>query len=60
MIMNVGCVPVDKSIIQLEFQHEVAQSALDSRAGFLSTIGTGRKNAQSIRSTAIHDGLEGE
>lgn len=52
--MQVGCAPVDKSIVQLEFENEVPQSVLNCRARFISTIGAGRENAQGIGSASIH------
>lgn len=43
--MNVGCVPVDERVIQLKFEHEVAQAILNGGARFISTVSAGRENA---------------
>lgn len=57
--MNVGCVPVDECVIQLEFKHKVAQAILDGGAGFISTIGARCQNAQGIGSASIHGVADG-
>lgn len=55
--MNAGRVPVDECIIQLEFEHKVTQAILNSCARLISTIGTGRQNAQGIGGASIHSAL---
>lgn len=52
--MNVGCVPVNECVVQLEFEHKIAQSILCSGARLISTIGARRQNAQSIGSASVH------
>lgn len=56
--MNVGCVPVDECIIQLEFEHKIPQMILDSCARLISTIGAGRQDAQGIGSTSVHGAVQ--
>jgi len=57
--MQVGCVPVDKSIIQLEFENKIPQFILDLTARLISTIGARSENAQSIGSASVHGVVEG-
>lgn len=57
-MMNVGCVPIDECIIQLELQDEIAQTGLSEGARILSTIGARLENAQGVGGASIHGACE--
>lgn len=46
--------PVNECVVQLEFEHKVAQAILNGSARLISTIGARRQNAQGIGSAPVH------
>lgn len=52
--MNVGCVPVNECVVQLELQDKIAQTSLSEGARVLGTIGAGFENAQGVGGASIH------
>lgn len=56
--MNVGCVPIDECVIQLELKHKVSQAVLDDCFRLISAIGAGRQDAQSIRGASVHGAVK--